>query len=823
MNAPARLARAVAVGLMLCIVAPAETQGETVIPRELPDWRSLPVPLPRPRPAPPAARTRPAPVPLAPAAARPAHRLGSVIVRSSWQEHRHYIRFDWPRPVAAAVFRRGPWIWVVFDGALPVNFVEQKKAELIQPVAHPTATVFRIVAPTGFNPTIARVGSAWVVDLQDQALRPEHPITPEPHPEAAPPRVHFGLHFSAAAPVEVVDPDLGERLLVIPNGELGEGLERNASFVDFQALASAQGLALQPTGQALSVTSSASGVEVMGHLGLHLARSSSRTPPPAQANPGRLLDLASWGAAPGKHVEKRQALTSAAASAPEPRRTQARLDLARFYFAEGLAPEAYGVLKAIERDDPGLFTQPAPRLLEGAAAFLDGDLDGATNALSGKALDHENEASIWRAALAAARGNWTDAAAAFDHAGPILATYPAKIRHALVLTAARAAVDAQQHDAARRLLEPLLAEKPSLADRGAALLLVAELHRQQGDIAKAVAIWNELAEGPDKLSRVKARLERTLALLDRKGIQRSAAIEQLEAVRAEWRGDEIEFRTLRALAALKLQDGDWRGGFEAFHQIRTNFPDDKEGKAVEQQAADAMAALFVSPAFAGVPPVPAFKLFEEYGPLIPVGERRDAMATRLADRLGEVDLPERAASVVEAQLEGRPIDAETARLTSRLAAFRLGEHKPELALAALDRTVGEVAPEVAAGRRALKARALAELGKTDEALAALGEDVAPAADRVRLEILTRAKRWKETLPVYARLAPPRDGKLADAAARQVLNWATAATLAGDAASVATIRESFAPAMETTPDRDAFRLVTGDPRALRDEQKVSSAR
>jgi tetratricopeptide (TPR) repeat protein len=777
-------------------------------------------PLPRPRPTPPtrAAAVAP-PAALAPAKA-PARLAGSVIVRSSWQEHRHYIRFDWPRPVAAAVFRRGGWIWVVFDGALPVNFVEQKKAELIQPVAHPGATVFRIVAPSGFNPTIARTGSAWVVDLQDQALRPEHPVRGEPHPEASPPRVHFALHFAAAAPVDVVDPDLGEHLLVVPNGELGEGIARTASFVDFQVLASAQGLALQPTGQKLAVVSSAAGVEVMGRDGLHLARGADRQPAPPAAKPGRLFDLAAWAAAPGKQLEKRQALVAAASSAPEAMRTARRLDLARFYFAEGLAPEAYGVLRAIERDDPGVFAQPGPRLLLGAAAFLDGDREEAARALGGKSLDGEVEGELWRAALAAAQGSWAAAGPAFGRAGPILASYPTKIRHALVLTAATAAVEAQQAEAARRLLEPLLAEKPSVADRGAALLLVAELHCQQGDLAKAAQIWGELADGPDKLSRVKARLERTLALLEKDQIARPEAIEQLERVHAEWRGDEIEFRTLRALAALKVREGDWRGGFEAFEQLQKNFPDHKEAKAVVQQAADAMAQLFASPALAKIPPVVAFKLFERYGGLVPLGERRDAIATRLAGRLAEVDLLERAASVVEAQLANRPVDGETARLTLRLATFRLGERKPDLALAALDRPVGEVAPAVEAERSYARARSLAQKGRAEDALAVLGDDRAPAADRIRLDIFVGAKRWKEALPAYARLAPEPGAGLDDAAAREVLNWATAATLAGDAGAITAIREGYAAAMEASRDRDAFRLVIGDPRAL--QPKVSAA-
>jgi hypothetical protein len=792
-------------------------------PKQSPAVADAAPPLPRPKPGsaaeapepPPRATAEAAPPQAAaeaPAPKAPQRLPGSVVVRSSWQENRHYIRFDWPRPVAAAVFRRGNWIWVVFDSPLPVAFADQRKAELIQPVSHPSATVFRIVAPAGFNPTMARVGSAWVVDLLDQALRPERPVQVEPHPEATPPRVRFGLHLAAGAPVEVVDPDLGERLLVVPNGELGEGLARTASFVDFQALASAQGLALRPTGQPLAITQSASGVDVVGRDGLLLARVAEPRPAPAAPKPARLLDPAAWAAPPGTQLEKRQALTAAASAAPEAMRTAARLDLARFFFAESLAPEAYGVLKAIERDDPGVFAQPGPLLLKGAAAFLANDPDGAVAALASKTLDGAPEAELWRAAAVAVRGNWASAAAPYAQNAAVLASYPKKMRHALALAGAAAAVEAQQREAARLLIEKLLAEEPSKADRGAALLLVAEIHRQQGDLPKAVEIWSELADGTDKLSRVKARLERTLALLDKGRIEPPAAIAQLEAVRAEWRGDDIEFRALRALAALKVKAGDWRGGFEAYHQLQANFREHKDAKAVLQEAAESIVALFTSPGFAQMPPVPAFKLFEQYRDFLPVGERRDAVATALADRLAEVDLLAHAASVVEAQLEKRPSDAETARLATKLAALRLADGKPDLALAALERPVGEVADALQAERLHLKARALARKGRPADALAALGDDGSPGADKVRLEILTERKNWKAAVPIYARLAPPVGAKLDEGASRQVLNWATAATLAGDAGAVAAIREAYGEAMEATPQRDAFRLVVGDLRA-----------
>jgi predicted negative regulator of RcsB-dependent stress response len=380
------------------------------------------------------------------------------------------------------------------------------------------------------------------------------------------------------------------------------------------------------------------------------------------------------------------------------------------------------------------------------------------------------------------------------------------MRHNLLLQGAEAAVAANARDGARAHLEKVLAEQPDPAARGAALMLIAEMHQQKGDVEKALSIWNEVAAGPDKLSSVRARLARVVTLVEKGRIPRPAAIQELDALRAEWRGDDIELTTLRHLGAQRVKEGDWRGGFDAFRLLQKNFPDHPETKAVLAQAAEAVAELFDSPGFADMPPLRAFALFEQYREFLPGGARSDTAAGKLADRLADVDLLAQAASVLEAQLKNNSGDKPA--LTTRLASVRLRDRKPDAALAALDLPVAEVPAELAGERTLLKARALGTLGRTAAALALLGEDSSRETDQVRLEILSKAKDWKGAAPIFARLAPP-EGKLDEEGAKHVLNWATAAALAGDATGIAAIRQKYGAAMDKTPHRTAFRLVVDD--------------
>jgi hypothetical protein len=151
-------------------------------------------------------------------------------------------------------------------------------------------------------------------------------------------------------------------------------------------------------------------------------------------------------------------------------------------------------------------------------------------------------------------------------------------------------------------------------------------------------------------------------------------------------------------------------------------------------------------------------------------------------------------------------------VATQLALLRLLDHKPDLALQALQVEVGrEVPPDLLRQREQLRARALVELDRPDEALKAIAGDQTRDADRLRAEIHWHARDWKEAAKVFARLAgdPPAEGKPADDAARIVLSWGAALTLDGDQAGLAKLREKWSAPMAQSTLADAFDVVAGD--------------
>src|SRR5205085_8026954 len=146
-------------------------------------------------------------------------------------------------------------------------------------------------------------------------------------------------------------------------------------------------------------------------------------------------------------------------------------------------------------------------------------------------------------------------------------------------------------------------------------------------------------------------------------------------------------------------------------------------------------------------------LYHEYPDLTPAGDKGDEIIARLVDRLVGVDLLDRAAALLEKQVQFRLAGQEKARVATRLALVELLDRKPAAALATLDAATGggDIDPNLLRQRQQLRARALLELHRADEALAILGADNSVAADQLRADIYWRGKNWGEAAKTFARL------------------------------------------------------------------------
>ena len=139
--------------------------------------------------------------------------------------------------------------------------------------------------------------------------------------------------------------------------------------------------------------------------------------------------------------ERRRSLIDGAAEALETRRTGARMDLARFYLAREMYPEAKGVLDvAIGDEKPGA-DDPAGLLMRALASIMLGRVPDALKDLSHPIVVGHPDAQIWRGMAMARQGNWADAYDKFRNAEASVAPLPIQLQRMILKEAVRAGIE----------------------------------------------------------------------------------------------------------------------------------------------------------------------------------------------------------------------------------------------------------------------------------------------------------------------------------------------------------------------------------------------
>ncbi|TQV71266.1 hypothetical protein [Denitrobaculum tricleocarpae] len=731
------------------------------------------------------------------------------------------LKFGWDRETGAAAFQRGNRLWLVFDRLGPFDLTRQLRRiaphlEPIDRVPVQGGTAVRLTLPPLFAPRLAFDDNVWTVDIRRRVPLPEDAVSVSVTTGAKGPEVVF-TRGDARTLLSIADPDLNDRIIVAPVRQPGLGVASVQQFAQFRALVSYQGVVLQPTAEGLAMSLEKRGVVVSGREPLQVSGSDARAlPSTGERNPlagGSMFDLEqARRGGDEEFTANKQELQRDVVRRDANKVGIARLDLARFYFGHGRAPEALGMLRLLDAENPALATDPEVVMMKGASQFLTDNFDEAARNLAHPALVGEREAVLWQSALAAKDQDWEAAATGFAETDDLIDQYARPVRTRLRLLEAEASLATGDTGGASLQLRKIEADEPTEAElaqvgylRGRRLLL-------DGEEEEAEKLWKQIARNRHRPSSARARLALVDMGLNKETITDTEAIDELENLRFAWRGDKFEFALLRRLGDLYLAGGDYRQGLKSMRQAASHFPSSKRSEEVTRRMQQEFKDLYLSEKGQDVQAVTAVALYEEYKELTPPGEEGDAIITKLADRLVEVDLLERAGDLLEDQVTYRLKGEEKAKVAARAALIRLLERKPEDALRLLAESESDELPGgLVQQRRHLQARALAEAEREDEALALLEGDTASDALQLRAEILWKQRNWKDAGLALARLVPaePPKRELSNKEALAVLNLAVALTLADDRPALELLAESYRDPMDETPQAESFALLSGD--------------
>ena len=719
-----------------------------------------------------------------------------------------------------AVFERGATVWIVLDGAPPID-IEQLRTQLGD---FPTA----LDVSSSDGTSLVRVTLKQPEAVAADAVAGNLKVTIAPQIGKQPIAIGFvrnddapnGAYLTTLVPgalraITMADPTVGDSLVVIP-AIPGRGMVAQKSFVDFNAIPTAAGLVIAPLADDVAVAVNQSRIRIGRPNGLVLNANLAvaATSPSDLTRPGdgpTFINFEAWAKAPGKGFLDQERRLRAQITKQKPQDVNhARLVLARFYVANQFAAEALGLVDLMQATDPTLQGDAQLQIIRAASDFMMGRTNDAHNILSASAFDNDPHAAYWRGLTAAALGDEAGARQSLMIADPVLSHYPQDWQSRARIAEAEAALAAGSLESADAALSRLPRDlpKPLLLDSEIAR---AKLYARENRKRDAFALFDAVENSGDESAAARAIYAHVEAGLETKTMPVATAIDMLEKLRYRWRGDALELKTLRKLGALYFQTQHWRDGLQTLRIAAQNFPEDEAARHANDDMRAAFVQLYLKGAADKMSPVQALALFYDFIDLTPIGPDGDEMIRRMADRLMAVDLLGPAAKLLDYQVTKRLDGVAQAQVAAKLAMIQLLDHKPKDALASIRNTrVAGLPDDVNHERMILEARALAALKQWDMALDTIAIDEAPDSQRLRADIYWESGNW----PVAGQkaeelLGDSWNGKdpLSDEDRHEVMRAAIAYSLANDEPSLDRLREHFMAKMKASRDAAAFTVVT----------------
>ncbi len=729
--------------------------------------------------------------------------------------------FPWKAPVGAAVFRRGETVWVVFDtkagidlSALPKVSAQYSRANTVQ-----GADFTAVCITTAANAPVSAqaVGGVWTVTVGDASQPKPGLVNPTRDVEATQPALSAAVAGATRA-IWLDDPITGDRLAVITALSPSKGLDSPRHYVDLDFLQSAQGLAISPRAGDLSV-------DVAGDL-VHLARPGGMTlstpqqaandatatnladMPQASTMPG-LIDFDGWSKlGPQGFYARYDALRNAAAaeadkdsqSTGKVGTVAARMGLARFLVGSELSYEAIGELNLLARDQPAMLGDPELRALRGAAKAMSGRYDEALADLSAPPVANDPSVALWRGYVAAKGGHWDDARKGFQTGYKVLSQMSPKWKARMARAYAETGLELGDLKTAKIEVSIAMEAGGGAAEDTETSFIQARIMEADGDKLRALAIYDTLAKAPNGALASAGLLHATQLRIAMGKMKPTDAADIYDGLRYRWRGDSTELESIRALGQIYMSLGRYRQALETLRSAGNRSSDLPQQAAIQTDLYNDFRALFLDGGADGWEPIQAVALWRDFQALTPVGAEGDQMVRKIARRLVDVDLLSQAAELLKWQVDSRLDGVAKAQVADDLALVYLMNRQPEQALDAINASRTTVLPTAMnTERRALTARALIALGRTDQALEIVGSDKSPESDDLRAEVAWKAQDWKMAGPLLEKRLGDRwkkPGALNAEDEARLLRAAIAYSLGADDASLARLRQRFGGFIDT---------------------------
>ncbi len=734
------------------------------------------------------------------------------------------LRFNWPERVAAAAFERVGALWLVFDRPYGLNVdrllqkedIAARRISEITVEDHPDALIVRIAARADQNYTMSSDGRNWLVSMKDTPTAPRFPLTPTRRVDPAVGQQIFIPATNIGREIEFEDPIVGDLLVVMPLADEGRGIAVDYSNAVAEIPETAQGVLVVPLTDFVRVDRFRDGVAISAEgtdlfQGSGVASLAAATPGASNA----LIDFNSWRLGPAFEYRKYEARALYALSVTDTDRGRedARLQLARFYLGHSRAAEALGIMQLMIEDNASFERDPRFRAMRGVANLKMGRLREAEADLTVRDLANEQDIDLWRALLYEQQGDYSEALSHFRRGRDLLGNLDAHDRTEVQLAVIHSALEIDDVDTAEREVRLLRGVALTGRQQAEADYLTAVLYQLTGQTEDAQIIFESLSENRDRRISALSRYRSTLESVAQGQLPLDEAAERLERLRYVWRGDNFEAQLMDELGQIYYDLGRYSDSLEILRQAVSIYPDESRERRILSRMTGIFRELYLDGKADELSPISAISLWLRFRDLTPLGAEGDLMIRRLADRLVEVELLDRAAELLEYQVAERLEGAARAQVAANLAAIHTRNAQPDRALAVLRATREPQLPrDIQANRRWVEARALIDLTRFEEAEVLLENDLSANAERLRSELYWQSRSWAKLVDTNRRLlgdSYDRGEPLDEVQRVHLMRLTLALTFLEDKPGLIELRAQYSTLMRDGNFANGFELLTSD--------------
>ena len=822
------------------VFIPEAKPSEPTIARFKPDETRPPLPKKRPQLASTSGRTT-------------QYDERAAIVSGSPETQREPLVIGWDKPVAAAIFTRAGYLWAVFDEPdsdlltappAPSSFLGPA---LVVAVNGGTAFRFPLREPVDFTVSKLTEGH-WLITPTTSSTAPgSTTATIQRLTKSGKVQVH---PVSGRRIISVIDPDVGDRIEILPVDEPNFGQPAKRRFVDFEFLPARQGLVWRPLSDDLVTAINKDRLEfnspqrdipsratadtepstdptiIKAHAEKRRSGSdpstatvertdfapdpSDVTPDPEKVAPRTRFKLADSGIERPLVNEYRRIYRQAIRRAKPEKRDQARINLARLLLSERLVSEARTVLETIEdsADDEIILERQA---LNGVMEFLNGSIDDASALLLDEKLSNDSEIDVWRAALTSARDEWPSAAETWRKAGDVLDNYPPRLKLDLGLMMLEAAIETDDDPMIRESIRRLDSLPLNPYDEARVDAMKALKAERQGDFDQARALLADLTESPNSVIRTFANFKLVALSIEKDG-SNPTALAALDRSMPQWRGHPREQAMLDELARRFRNINDVRKALNTWRRLIRLHPEAAKDETLTRTRQNSYAQALANATDPTLAPLDVYSIYLDFIELLPTGEEAEELMHHLARHLVDLDLLDEAINVLQPLIQSVADEQERADLAADTATLMLQRNRAAQALSILDEANGAgnaLPPALDERLRLLRAQSLARLGRTELAIRELRDLQSQAARRLQAVIHWDERNWPRLAAVADSYFAATDPMLPMTKDDQelVLWLSLARRETGSIDQLSDLRKRFSVAMQDSPYAEAFNIAT----------------